>query len=96
MSAYTYYFESGVQPTRTIYSNHGNENVKGYCKSLIQMSTICNDSDNENCTNFNFDFAFGVPALGNLYSSYSPFDDCDEGNVNKQTSLSSTSSYIIL
>lgn len=93
--SHAYYFESGVQPTRTIYSSHGNENVNGYWRSLTQMSVMCNVSDSVNCTNFNFDLAFGVPARGKRYSSKSPPTDCDEGNVNKQTSLSSTSSYTI-
>lgn len=56
---------------------------------------MCNVSESVNCTNFNLDLALGVPARGNRYSSKSPPTDCDEGNVNKQTSLSSTSSYTI-
>ena len=84
--------ESGVQPTRTIYSSHGNTTVNEYGKSLIQISVICNDSFNMNCTNFNLDLAFGVPARGKRYSSYSPTTACDDGNVNRHTSDSSTSS----
>lgn len=91
----TYYCASGVHPTLTMYSSHGNRMCSGYCSSNISMSTICSVSVNRNCTIFRLLLALDVPALGNLNSSISSGFDV-EGKQNIFTSLSSTSSYTIL
>lgn len=44
----TYNLESGVHPTLTRYSIQGKAYDNGQCRSLTQISSICNDSESLN------------------------------------------------